>query len=76
MKVDFLVHTVSNQSANVPTEVDGEAMNASVPCLEVELVTKLERHGTLTLRFVGGGIAEAKELFKPDAYITADFGSK
>lgn len=73
MKVAFRVHGVSEQRVNVQTEVDGETLQASVPCLEVELVTASERSGNLTLRFTGSQKEEAQELFQKDAVIVADF---
>lgn len=73
MKVNFKVHGVSDGFANVRTEVDGETLTASVPALEVELVTEAERSGSLTLRFVGSAINDARELFTKDAKISADF---
>lgn len=76
MNVDFRVHGVAKGSANVRTEVDGETLTASVPALEVELVTVSDRSGNLTLRFVGSSIEAAAELFKPDAEISATFGPK
>jgi hypothetical protein len=75
MKVDFKVHSVARAAANVRTEVDGEPITAQVPCLEVELTTVAERSGTLTLRFVGSSMEEAKEMFKQDAVISASFGA-
>ena len=76
MNVEFKVHGVSNGSTNVATVVDGEDITASVPCLEVELVTTSDRSGNLTLRFVGSSIAEARELFGKDAVLTASFAAK
>lgn len=76
MKVEFRVHTVAISSANVKAEIEGETITASAPALEVELVTLSERSGTLTLRFIGDAMNDAKELFKQDAYITADFAAK
>lgn len=73
MKVDFKVHGVAAGYANVRTEVDGEALTASVPCLEVELVTMSERSGSLTLRFVGSAMEEAKEMFSADKVLSATF---
>ncbi len=73
MNVEFKVHGVANAYTNVATEVDGEAISASVPCLEVELVTTSVRSGNLTLRFVGASIAEARELFSADAVLVASF---
>ena len=73
MKVEFKVHGVSKGQANVRTEVDGEPITASVPCLEVEMTTVAERSGSLTLRFVGSAMEEARELFQPDAVLTANF---
>lgn len=76
MKIDFKVHGVSKGNANVRTEVDGEAMTATVPCTEVELVTLSERSGNLTLRLVGDAMARAAELFKQDTIVTATFEPK
>lgn len=73
MNVEFRVHGVSNGNANVRTEVDGEPITATVSCLEVELVTIAERSGSLTLRFVGSAMEEAKALFVQDAKLTATF---
>lgn len=69
MRVEHRVHGVSSGRANVPTEVDGEQLTASVECLEVELVSKGDRHGNQTLRFTGSAMQEAKELFTPDRVI-------
>jgi len=76
MKVDFRVHGIGNGNANVRTEVEGESITATVPCLEVELVTTSERSGNLTLRFVGSSIEEARKLFARDAVLTATFEPK
>jgi hypothetical protein len=73
MKVAFRVHGVAEGRANVATEVDGETLQATVPCLEVELVTESVRHGNQTLRFTGSQMEEAKELFQKDAKIIGDF---
>lgn len=73
MKVDFKVHGVSRGSANTQHEEDGEVITATLPCLEVELTTVAQRSGSLTLRFVGSAIEQAKELFQPDAVLTATF---
>jgi hypothetical protein len=67
MKVEFKVHGIAKGTANVKTEVDGEALTASVPCVEVELVTVSERSGSLTLRFVGSAMEEAVAKFTPDS---------
>lgn len=75
MKVDFKVHGVSSGFANARTDVDGETITASIPCTEVELTTVAERSGSLTLRFVGSAMEQAKQLFKPDALVSADFTS-
>jgi len=74
MKVEFRVHGVSKGSANVQTEVDGEMLNASVPCAEVELVTVGGRSGSLTLRFVGAAMQEALDKFTPDSVHVWDLG--
>lgn len=76
MNIDFKVHGVSKGNANVPTEVDGEPMTATVPCLEVELVTTSPRSGNLTLRLVGDAMKSGADLFKQDAVLTATFASK
>lgn len=73
MKVGFRVHTVAESRANARTEVEGEMLTASIPCLEVELVTIQERSGTLTLRFVGSAMEDARKMFTADKVIYADF---
>ncbi len=73
MKVEFKVHGVAQGTANIRTEIEGEMLTASVPCLEVELVTVAERSGSLTLRFVGAAIEEAKEIYVKDAVLTGTF---
>lgn len=76
MKFDFKVHGVASGQANVRTEVDGEPMTATVPCLEVELVTASERNGNLVLRIVGSSLSEAVALFAKDALIEGEFKAK
>jgi hypothetical protein len=73
MKVEFKVHGVSQGSAHATAQVDGETVQSTTPCLEVELVSAKDRDGNLTLRFVGSKIEEAKAMFKPDAVIEAEF---
>lgn len=73
MNVEFRVHTVAEARANARTEVDGETLTASIPCLEVELTTVQERSGTLTLRFVGSAMEDARKLFAADKIFHADF---
>lgn len=74
MKVEFKVHGIAKGAANVRTDVDGEMLTASVPCVEVELVTVSERSGSLTLRFVGASMEEALKRFTPDSIHTWDLG--
>lgn len=76
MKVDFEVHTAVMEKTNAATMVDGEEMQAQVDCLSVEMRTMKVRHGSLTLRFVGTEMEQAKSLFKPGSVITADFSKK
>ncbi len=66
MKVEFKVHGISKGTATVKTEVDGEEVTASLPSLEVELVSVKQRHGNIVLRFVGQEMAEAQDKFKQD----------
>jgi len=73
MKVNFNINGVSKGNAGVNTEVAGEPMRASVPCLEVELIAADGMSGSLTLRFVGGSMQEAQDVFKPGKKISADF---
>jgi len=73
MKVPFRVHGLSTGSVNVPAQVDGQDMRASISCFEVELVTASDRDGNLILRFVGDSIEEAKKLFKQDGVYVAKF---
>lgn len=72
MIVEFRVHTVAEARANVRTEVEGEMLTASIPCVEVELTTVQERSGTLTLRFVTA-MDEARQFFTADKIVHADF---
>jgi hypothetical protein len=77
MKIEYKVHGVSNGSANVKAEVNGETINAAAPSLDVELTpADGGTNGTITLRIIGSQAEEAKELFKPDAAITVDFAGK
>lgn len=76
MIVEFKVHTVAMTKTNAKTNVDGEELQAQVDCLEVELVTVKQRHGTIPLRFVGSEIEEAKALFVVDRIIPVEFSSK
>lgn len=73
MKIKFKVHNVSRSVASATTVIDGETVPATVPCLEVELVTLSERHGNVTFRFTGTAMADARELFQPDAVIVGGF---
>lgn len=70
MQVQFRVHGVSNGSTAVETEVDGQKMTATVACVEVELVTVSQRHGSLTLRFVGAEREAALARFIPGETLT------
>jgi hypothetical protein len=73
VQVEYTVHGVADTSVGMQAEVDGEQLTVSVKCFEVELVASDGRHGNPTLRFVGNAIPEAKDLFQPDATITATF---
>lgn len=72
MKVAFTVHGVSMVPVNMPVEVGGAEVMAAVNCLEVELVSDAAINGSLTLRFFGADIAEARTLFAKDAQIDAE----
>lgn len=73
MIIEFKVHTMAMTKTNARTTVDGEDLQAQVDCLEVELTTVKARHGTMTLRFIGSEIEEAKAIYKQDASISVDF---
>lgn len=70
MNVEFRVQNVIDTTTVVKTEVEGEPMSATVPCVEVELTTESSRHGSLTLRFVGGQVAAAREKFVKGETVT------
>ena len=73
--VQFKVASVTQGHANARTEIDGESVSALVPCLEVELV-QVGRGRSFTMQVVGAAMEEAKNMFKPDAEITASFNAK
>jgi len=76
MKIDYRVHGVASGQASIQTEVNGESLGASMPCLEVELTSVDGRSGSTILRIVGSQINEAKEKFKAGSVVTAEFTPK
>lgn len=72
MKVDFIVHNITQGPARVPAIVEGIETSAVVDCVEVELTPALPRHGSLTLRFIGAERAEAANLFQEGATVALD----
>lgn len=70
MRVDFMVHGVVNQHVGVSSLIEGEEQRALVQGLEVELAPVQSRHGSVTLRFFGKELNEAKEVFQPGRKVT------
>lgn len=75
MNVVFKVHGVSKVPVSMETMVGDEKVVASVPCLEVELVTEAAISGSLTLRFFGKDMPAAEALYVQDALINSEMTS-
>ena len=72
MKLQYKVHNVSTSSVSTTGTVDGQDQWVHVEGLEVELTSADGRHGSLTLKFIGKDVAEAREKFKNDADVTLE----
>ena len=70
MKLDYVVHNVSEAPKAVTATVNGEDISATITALVVELTSADGKHGSLTLRFVGSEVEEAKETFIVDKTVT------
>lgn len=68
MQIKFKVHSVTPSAENVTATVNGEQVIASVPAVQVELVS--DHYGSLILKFVGSEAEEAKKTFSVDAVKT------
>jgi hypothetical protein len=75
MITKFKVHGVSRIQATRTVKMDGQDVQAQVPCLEVELMTEDAASGSLTLRFFGDKIEAATEMFQPDAELNAEWNA-
>lgn len=73
MELNFLVHSAVINDLPVTVSYQGEEVKATVECLEVELLPVNTKNGSLTVRFTGNDITEARELFIKDKAITAKF---
>lgn len=71
--VKMRVHGANLSTISMNVEAAGKTVSALVPCLEVEMVTTEDRHGNLTLRFIGDEVEAAKALFVPDAEVAVTF---
>ncbi len=69
MKIEFVVHEISTTTRSADVDYLGEKISASIPIMEVQLVTKDPMHGSLTLRFTGKAAVDARARFKPDATV-------
>lgn len=65
MQVKFTVHSVTPSSKNATVDFNGEQVVATIPAVEVELVS--DHYGSLILKFVGSEAEEAKSAFVKDA---------
>lgn len=75
MITKFKVHGANRVPFSRPVQVDGQTLMASVPCLEVELVTEDVASGSLTLRFFGDKIEEAAAIYVVDADLDASWSA-
>lgn len=73
MNFDMRVHRISTHPVSVEVVFNGEKALASLPELEVELMSS-EGHGTHTLHFRSAAdISAAKALFKQGNMVTLTF---
>lgn len=68
MQVKFTVHSVTPSSENASVDFNGEQIVATVPAVQVELVS--DHYGSLILKFVGSEAEEAKKAFTVNAVKT------
>jgi hypothetical protein len=72
IKLPYKVHSVVNDEMMAVATFQGVDTQVKVPILEVELTHEEEDpslrlpHGTVTLRFAGQGIIDARKLFAAD----------
>lgn len=74
MIASYIVHSAAAGSTTMPVALpDGSTVEATVPAFTVQLVDPTEKHGTVTLRFVGSEVQAATDLFQPGRAITGSF---
>lgn len=65
MELVYNVHSANDTTVGVDATVNGEDMQVSVACFEVELTSSNRLMGTITWRFIGADIADAKKKYIP-----------
>lgn len=70
LELRYRVHRVSTHPYEVVVEHEGQKVPAQLKLLEVELTSLSTMHGTVTLRFRGAEIDEAREAFAEGEEIT------
>ena len=74
LKNTYRVHAVRPTRVDKEAMVDGEAMIASVPCLECEIINEDgEAH---TVRYLGKEAEAAAEVYKQDGYVVVTVEAK
>lgn len=63
LQVEYVVHTIITTTLPVSVDYNGQSMQATIKCLEVELMPS-NRGSSPILQFVGEEYAPAKEFFK------------
>lgn len=75
MNIPMRVHRVSTHPVEVEVHYNGEKAIASLPELEVELMSD-DGHGSHMVRFRSAGdIAAAKALFKPSSTVMMSYAA-
>jgi hypothetical protein len=73
MELKFIVQNPNMSPNAVRATIKGVETTATVDMYEVDLVSTDTSNGGLKLRFSGGDMEKAKELFKNDTCVTATF---
>lgn len=75
MNIPMRVHRVSTHPVDVEVVFNGEKAHASLPEMEVELMSD-DGHGSQTLHFRSStDVAEAKALFKQGSNVVMSFAA-
>jgi len=73
MQTKFLVQNPHNIPVAKVVDIDGVPTSVSIDGFEIHLLSQDGMSGTMVKRFYGAAAAEARDLFKVDAIVTADW---